>query len=212
MKRSIATLVATALLTAFPFAAVAAPLFYDLLPARLSGGFVVSGVIETDGTLGDIDATNIESFTWSATDGTTTYTQSVPLNTNTLGGGLLNAKTGSLAVIFPTDKPFPDTSENRFHTINDAGVELTFKAFSAWDSTNAALPLRYFTRVELNGATNNQIAFVEVNLGIAAPTDPYIIAQAQAFVPEPSSLALAAFGFAGLLALGCRRNLPHTLA
>lgn len=185
-------------LLTLPSAVLAGSTTYNILnyPA-LQNGWTVSGTITTDGFIGDINQTDIKSWTWTITSGATSYTSNStdPGSFPQLSGaGIQETPTDILLHIPPSMKPSAvllliggDTP--RIEHIPEEGL--------AWHDGFG--PDQRDTTIEYYSAG---LFPPQGYVGWFSPIGPYnaqtagwLIAQTSAAaVPEPASLYLVGFG------------------
>jgi hypothetical protein len=180
-------------------AVCAAPITYALTPVSLSQGFDLSGTITTDGTLGDV-AGHVLSWSWSATDGAVTYSNSAPPSGASFDG--LQATATELYVPEGPEEPFPTSTNGGFLFLGTGFNNSRLMIFTqtSWRQPQAELHYEdiYVLRTPSLGNYDRV-----VDHGSSPPNDPFVIATV---VPEPSSLALLGLGVAAVTVGAIRRR------
>jgi hypothetical protein len=201
-KKSLAALVLAAFIVGLASVATA-DISYTLSPVSLTDGYVVTGTITTDGTFGPITASNITSWSWSATDGILTYSETVPSSAGIAAGDLMATPTAiEMAIALQQAYPGFSTGGN-FSEQGPDGHSLNYLANFAWQSPTVP---SWQEAIELSLGP-----FAEFGPSFTPimPAGPYIIATAVT-TPEPSTSMLLGSElllFSGIRLL--RRRMPR---
>ena len=172
----------------------ASPIVYELVPEVVTGSggeYDLTGTITTDGTFGQLSTSNLQSFSWTATQvgGVNVYSAGGTVVPN---GGAFTATATDLSLAYPA------AGSGSNLTINDAGYQVG--PIPGNIQFQADHPGDYYTAV---GVENDPGSFRAAETSPTSPVvlSPYIFATA---VPEPS--ILSAFCMAGLYLTRRRRE------
>ncbi len=173
----------------------------------LQNGWTISGTITTDGTTGTIQSTNILSWTWTITNGVSTYTFSStePGASATTSGSGITATGAGLFVSFPYGQlglsiPATPTTTPPYTSGPPSGM--------TWN----AYPGILFGLIP----PNPTFSLFQLMYGPeAAGSSAWLFASASPVaVPEPSSLYIVGFGAVCVYVMGqkCRARRTATTA
>jgi hypothetical protein len=196
------TIFGLALLAAFSLARpCSADITYTLSDySALESGYTLTGSITTDGNFGTIVAGDIESWTFTATDGETTYTVSSNDAYASLGVDGLQASATALTMGIPTPA---STGEAALDLYAYGESYLSYQRYTNYYGFLTQDTYSFDNPSQNSVWTNQTNGSNGLTLGA---NDPWTIATAPAAVPEPSSLVMAGLGLAGLAGYGWRRR------
>ncbi len=206
--------------------AFAAPITYELMPSLASGltgespAYSITGSITTNGTIGAIAPSDILSWSWTATFGSTVIT-SAPVNELVEFAYSLPPIATSTGIYLQWGTMTPQSFEDfpvgytsivfAQQSNPTSGFELFMSTAATYDDGYMEIPdgLHYSVTWDVTGPGLDNGGFspnFEQRVVSLTMPPPYLIA---AVVPEPSSVMLGAFGCAALMAFVCRRRLTR---
>lgn len=205
MRRSVAVL----LVVAFASVANAANITYQIAGPILAGSvFTVSltGSITTDGTIGALSASDILSWSYTATGGAGPYVESSSDPGSSIFDNGLIATADSLSLPFvPAPPSYPQTTGSSFELISPipgegSSIYLAFSTTAAWSPPQfGPSVLTYSADTTLFDGGRDFGYSSSMVFGSTLPTDPYRI------TPGPATLVLLGSTLLLLAAVRYRR-------
>ncbi len=162
-------------------------------------GWTLSGSITTDGKTGALTSTDVLSWSWTVTSGTTAYTFG-STDPGAFFGQLaappdLIATSSALSVPFDQSVGMQDESEG----------SVTYPTIIEWSNNWGSGPFSNEYVAQLHVPPASFTTFWQTVSPTSFIASGYVIATAAPTVPEPSTWAMALLGFVGLGFAGCRR-------
>ncbi len=193
-------------LLTLPPAAMADKIYNLLNGQTIPGGYTLTGTITTDGTLGTIQAANILSWTWTITNGVSSFTASStgPADVTTpgltaTGAALVLPYAGSVMAEL-MNGPYLQLGNIEWHTDIYNGTPIWEAALGpegSFDGTGTIFGYPYPP-----GSPNDPAPGAPGTIAFASP----------AAVPEPSSLCIVGFGAICVYVMGHKRRARRTAA
>ncbi len=207
MRSFIAVLGIAVFLSGYAIEGRASPLTYALIPETLSDGtnqYQLTGTITTS-QIGLISPGQIVSYSWQATDGPTTFGGS-GTGRDVIFSPEIMATAEALTLVTPA--PLPQAAIKPEFLLDGGPGDTYLEIFCRQLGPANSPSWRYSWLAQNTFFVPNtfQTVYIDALLSnprFSSPPPDLIFAT---IVPEPSSLALAAFGFAGLAVWRLRRK------